>query len=124
MKKLLLATFFAFALSNVSFAYIGDETTADLDVLERQGYSQSTLELVDLTNSLHADEGKHYQRQFVKKTPSTALGRGYQRVKVYFDPMQDDGVFGEHKIEYANTWNSDEVPYASAKKRVRRAENL
>ena len=123
MKKIIALFGFVALSTAVSFAYIYDDSTANVDVLKVQGYSNSALELVDKARNLQQGQGGTYEKKFAQKG-RTKKGNVYHQVKTYLDPMQDDGKFGEHKIEFSNTWQGDEVFYASPLKEKEVVENL
>ncbi len=123
MKKIIALFGFIALSTTISFAYVYDDATADIDVLKTQGYSTSALELVDKARSMQKGQGGTYERKFAQKG-RTKKGNVYHQVKTYLDPAQDDGKFGEHKIEFSNTWQGDEVFYASPLKEKEVVENL
>ena len=123
MKKIIALFGFIALSTSVSFAYIYDDATADIDVLKKQGYSTAALELVDKARDLQSGQDGKYQKKFAQKG-RTKKGNVYHQVKTYLDPIQDDGKFGVHKIEFSNTWQGDEVFYASPLKEKDTVENL
>ena len=58
---------------------------------------------------MHNTGGK-YKSQY-----KTRIKGPYYRIKTYIDPIQDDNLFGEHQINYTNSWNGDETRYTSKK---------
>ena len=120
MKKVLVL-FGAIILSTgISFGEIQEGTTSDIDNLRRQGFSESMLEVVD-TARYHDSNGKT-SRYFDRSR--NKLGRGYSSIKNYIDPGQDDGLFGDHQIQFSNSWDWGKNRYAVRKKKVQKTENL
>jgi len=108
MKKIITLLGIATLIVSVSFAAIDENETGNIDVLRSQGYSESTLRIMDTIKSLNQGPEGKYKRYFSKKknTPYSAL-------KVYVDPIQDDGEFGVHQINFTNTWKGNETNYST-----------
>lgn len=111
MKKILTLVGIAVFATGVSFASIDEDKTTDIDTLRGQGYSESTLQIVDVVRANNQGPNGTYQRRFSSKkiTP-------YQALKIYVDPVQDDGAFAEHQVNFTNTWQGDETEYSMVKK--------
>ncbi len=111
MKKILVLSS-ALLLSAACFAWIGEDETNTVDTLKRQGYSESTLRIVDMVN--YENKGKYgdYEKYYTKPKSKSKLGRGYSKVKFYVDPSQDDYTFGERQINFTNNWMGDETTYS------------
>ncbi len=107
----------------MAYASIGADRTSDVDTLRLQGYSESALKIMDDVKYRSQGENKSYQKRFVKKE-GNAFGRGYTKVKNYVDPIQDDNTFGEHQINFSNTWNGDEPEYSTRRVDPNQVENL
>ena len=114
MKKILAFLGVIVVSTGVSFAVIHEDKTSDIDVLRQQGFSESALQVVDIAK-FHNQAGK-YKKQFSKKSQGV-----YSTLKVYVDPIQDDGDFGEHQVNFSNTWKGNETNYSSSKEVI---ENL
>jgi|GEM_PF-1485867 len=104
------------ALSQCAFAYIREGTTSDVNRLQGKGYSQSTLKIIDSEKVRQQNEGMYYARYYddefyTKDNP-------YRRIKLYFDPNQDDGLFGNHENSFTNTFFPDQ-PTMEEVQRVR-----
>ncbi len=110
MKKITALLGFIALLSTVSFAEITTKQTADFDYLKTQGFSESTLHVVD-TARAHTEGVDGYQ----KKYRDDGRVRPYKAIKLYFDPAQEDDKFGEHQIEFSNTWVGDNTFYTTTK---------
>ena len=123
MKKILVLFGIIAITPMCSFAYLDEYETANINTLEAQGYSQSMLQAVDWANyrnrGVHGKYVRHYQQK-----NSNALGRAYQRLKVYFDPIQDDGTFGDDYIQFSNTWMSNDTKYSSDVEKNPQVERL
>ena len=123
MKKLFLfLAIITFSTINAN-AYVMENETSDIDVLQKQGFSRSTLELVDWARYRNASDNPTYTRSFVPKR-SNFIGRSYQALKEYVDPCQDDGRFAEHNINFSNTWTGDDTHYSSDLMENRQTDNL
>ena len=118
MKKIMALLGISTFMFASSLAYVEENKTADIDLLRSQGYSESTLRVVDTVKSLNRNKNGDYQRRFRKNTTP------YSRVKAYIDPIQDDDNFGEHQINYTNSWNGDETRYTTTKREMKPIENL
>ena len=112
MKKVLVLFGAVALLPMASMAYINESESSSIKSLSAQGYSTSTLEVVDWANARNQGEHSKYVRFFRPKN-NGKIGRAYQRLKVYIDPVQDDGQFADHQLEYSNTWTGREVKYSS-----------
>ncbi len=124
MKKLLVLLGVMAFIPAVSFAYYNENETSDIDVLRAQGYSDSALMMVDLANDINKGQNGTYTRRFQPKTPKGKLGNAYTHLKRYVDPFQDDGKFGEHEINFTNTWMDGTTHYSSALEEKSSVENL
>ncbi len=92
------------------------EQQSDLGLLKRSGYSDSALQVVDLVK----------YRNGAKRNYKLKKGRigAYSRLKIYLDPIQDDGQFGEHEINFTNCWNDDLNRYSTLYEQDKYVENL
>ena len=88
-----------------SFAYIEEYTTSDTKTLQGTGYTAETMKIIDTARTLKQgvvkDYVPYYTTQFYSDKPPL---KWYQMVKRYFDPLQDEGVFGIREITYTNGW--------------------
>ena len=112
MKRLVLLFGLIIMATSSSQAYVYENETSDVNVLEKQGFSQGTLEIIDKVNETNKGIYSKYKRAYTKKEHKN-IGKVYDEIKVYFDPMQDDGKFGEHPINYSNTWQGDNTHYSN-----------
>ena len=116
MKKILALLGITILSAGTSFAYILEDETANINTLQTQGYSLSTLQIIDTVKSLNQGPNGKYKRHFTRKSESP-----YSTLKLYVDPIQDDGEFAQHEINFTNTWKGNETRYSSSKEAV---ENL
>lgn len=120
MKKT-VAILSILALSQCAFAYIKEGTTSDVDKLQNKGFSQTTLKIIDGERARQARDGEHYVRyyehDYYKKSSL------YQKIKVYLDPIQDDGLFGERENSFSNRFFV-EHPTKEEKRNMGVMENL
>ena len=123
MKKLLVLLGVMVFASCSSYAHIDESETSDIDTLRTQGYSESMLEVIDTVKSHNKGKNSKTQRYFRRKD-HRSLGKGYDYLKLYIDPIQDDGFFGEHQINFSNNWNGDNTKYSSQYVRNNQADNL
>lgn len=108
MKKIIALLGFIIAVAPVSLASIDEDKTGNIELLRQQGYSESTLKVLDTNRS--QTQRSNYKRQFARKGQTP-----YHYIKTYLDPYQDDNYFGEHQINFTNSWNDDETHYTSGK---------
>ena len=124
MKKLLVLFGVMAFVPMMAFAYYLEDETSTVDVLRAQGYSDSALMMVDLVNDTNKGSNSTYVRHFQPKTPESKLGNAYSYLKRYVDPFQDDGKFGEHQINFTNTWMDDTTHYSTPLEEKSSVENL
>ncbi len=122
MKKILVLLGILALSPIASLASLNENETSSMEVLGAQGFSRSTLEAVDWANYRNGKSNHKYVRYFQPKQHK--FGRLYQRMKVYTDPIQDDGTFGDRQIEFSNTWMGDKTFYSSDKNANKQIENL
>lgn len=123
MKKILIMSGL-FLISTAScFAYLNESTSSDVETLRAQGFSENMLRVIDLANEKNKGINGNYVRHFQPKNQSKKLG-AYSKVKIYFDPTQDDGLFGEHQINFSNSWMGDENSYSSPLQEKQVVEDL
>ena len=113
MKKTLVICALLSSCTLSSFAYVDENKTSDISGLRAQGFSESMLKTVDLVNEKNKGINGTYVRYFTKKVPASTASNAYNELKLYVDPIQDDGIFGEHQINFTNTWKGDETTYSS-----------
>jgi len=115
MKKILALFGVTILLGSASFAAIEENSTANIEILRSQGFSESALQVID-TVKFHNQEPGKYKKHFARKKEGP-----YSTLKLYVDPIQDDGEFGEHQVNFTNTWKGNETNYSTSKESV---ENL
>ena len=120
MKKIFALSAAIMFSTGLVFASIGENNTSDVKVLRAQGFSESMLRVTDTVKFFNQGVSNNYKRQFIKnENPSP-----YTRAKLYLDPIQDDDIFAEHQINFANTWNGDETHYTTTKVEKGSAQRL
>lgn len=123
MKKISILFGVLFISSLSCFAYLDESMTSDIDALRAQGYSESMLQVIDLVNDINKGINSNYERRFKPVRCSGKMG-AYSKMKIYFDPTQDDGRFGEHQVIFSNTWMGEPTWYSSQLKEHEVVENL
>lgn len=122
LNKAVIALSGAFLLSiGTTCAYMMENETSSIDELQKQGYSDNALRLVDDQNERNSGKNVKYVRHYKNTKSKNVFGRAYTRLKVYFDPCQNDDKFGKHQINYSNSWMNDQE-YRT--KHPREIENL
>lgn len=123
MRKILVLFGIIAFLEMNAMAYLNEGETSDMSVLEKQGFSRSTMEIVDWAKYRNSGTGGKYVRYYQPKK-GRFLGRPYQQIKEYVDPFQDHGRFGDGQIEFSNTWTGDKTFYSSDRKATKKVEQL
>lgn len=124
MKKLLISLGLMMLTASCSFAYYYAESSSSVDVLKAQGYSESTLIIADKMNKYNSGLYGKYKPVYYKKSADNKYMNAYEKLKNYVDPIQDDGNFFEHQINFTNSWMGDNAPYVHKAKRTNTVENL
>ncbi len=122
MKKitaLLAVTLLSIGASNAAMT---DSQTTDIEILRSQGYSETALRAIDAIKANNQGPTGKYQKHFTpKKNP---FGNAYTKVKNYVDTAQDDGQFGNHQINFSNTFMNDNAGYSYPTVESNNVENL
>ena len=118
MKKILALLSITLLSAGIASASISESQTSEIEVLRSQGYSETALRVIDTVKSHNQGPTGKYRKHFTDKRQSA-----YIKVKNYFDPMQDDGKFGAHQINFTNT-HSEQPEYAQPSVEATRYENL
>ena len=121
MRKVFVLLSIAALSMGASFAAINDNATSDIDLLRNQGYSEGILNVIDTAKS---HDGNGNNPRYYTTRGKNALGRGYTSLKTYIDPVQDDGLFGEHQINFSNSWTWGRNRYSSRYRKANNVENL
>ena len=124
MKKILVLLGVAAISQASTLAYMYENETSSMRVMGAQGYSTATMQVVDLINYRNRGANGKYVRHFQKRQHGRGLGKAYQELKEYVDPAQDDGLFGEHSIQFTNTWKGNDTHYSSEQEMNEQVENL
>ena len=118
MKKLLFSLTALLINTSISYAYMEASNMTNIDAVRKQGFSESTVRVLDTTKSHHQGDDSRYTRRFKLKTSP------YYYLRSYVDPGADDGKFGEHQINFSNSWSGDFTRYDSPLKETGTVENL
>ena len=113
MKMILVLLGIMALVPCASYAYMEESNTASVDTLRARGFSETTLQLVDLTQDRDKGENSPYQRRFIPKGHKNFIGKSYAFLNNYFNPIYDDGLFGEHQVNFTNTWSGENSSYSS-----------
>lgn len=110
MKKVILVLAVVL-FTQGAYAYLEAGNTADIDRLEKAGYSQAALKIIDRTVSQSQGQGnldnEHYVRYYSDYKPKNGLAAFYTKARIYIDPTTEDNFFGRHEIDFNNAWFSD-----------------
>ena len=124
MKKILAFVGIMALSATASYAFYTESNTSSVDMLRRQGYSESALRVVDTVKYNARGTNGKYQKRFIPVAQNSKIGRSYSYLKSYIDPIQDDGEFAQHQINFTNTWNGDETHYSQKRFDSRGIDNL
>lgn len=124
MKKLALTLCLAIAATSASYAFYLENDTHEIDTLRAQGFSESTIQVVDTATTHNKGKNARNRTHYVYKGGDNPIGRSYSRIKWYFDPAQDDGRFGSHQINISNTWGDGTPKYQQMYSSDYSSENL
>ena len=123
MRKAVLSLSLLLFTIGIASAYYDENTLHNVDILKAQGYSDSTIQMVDVVTNSNLGAGAK-RRRIYKLKKENPLKHAYTTLKNYVDPLQDDGAFGEHQINFTNTWNGDVPKYAERYTMDHDVENL
>lgn len=107
MKKILTLLGIMVLSAGISMAAMEEDETSNIEVLRAQGYSESALRIMDNVKANNQGLNGNYKRHFTDKKKGA-----YTTLKLYVDPIQDDGDFGNHQVNFTNTWQGDETKYS------------
>ena len=111
MKKLLIALSLFVGMTTASFAHYYEGQTNTVDVLNSQGFSENTKIILDKVNYLNGGLYGNYKKVYTKKHADNKALKAYTYLKSYVDPIQDDGNFFEHQINFTNSWTNGKSNY-------------
>lgn len=124
MNKIFIALSLFVATCASSFAYYYEGQLNQVDTVKAQGYGENMAIVMDKVNYQSAGINGRYKRVYSKKYSNNPALNAYEKVKLYFDPCQDDPSFGEHEINYSNTWNRNLPSYSMPMKKGNQVDNL
>lgn len=107
MKKLATALCLMAFLGTApgAFAYMQAEEMATVPTLKSLGFSESATKITELVRSRAMEPGSEtYYDLDPYSGCTTEKLRWYTAIKRWFDPMQDDELFGRHEISFDNKW--------------------
>ena len=108
-------------ITSGAFAYIQSEDMSTVPQIQAEGYSKEMSKVTDLVRYNHSKATADTYYNLDPYADSDKL-KWYSFVKRWFDPNQDDEMFGRHNINYSNKWGwiEGDVPYTV--KKVKEAE--
>ena len=102
MKNLYILSFLVLIVTLCCTTFAKAEITVrdymSYDFLDKQGYSQEMLRLVEL------NKAKTFGEEMPSQWPSNKFKRAYRKVMAYIDPADDSCDFGTHEINVRSTW--------------------
>jgi len=112
------------SLTSGAFAYIQSEDMSTVPQIKAEGFSTEMSKVTDLVRYNHskATADTYYDLDPYADCEGSDKLKWYTYVKRWFDPIQDDEMFGRHDINFSNKWGwiDGEPPYTS--KKVKEAE--
>lgn len=110
MKKVILALGITL-IAQSAFAYLEEGNTANVERLQKAGYSQAALKVIDRTVSQSQGDGnlenEHYVRYYSDYKPKNGIAAFYTKARIYLDPTTEDDFFGRHEHDFNNAWFPD-----------------
>lgn len=90
-------------VSQASFAYFKEYESSDIKTLERQGYSQDMMRIVETSRVKGQGEERDYVPFYSTKYYSdNPIRKWYQVAKRFVDPGTDNHTFGVGEITFEN----------------------
>ena len=113
MKKFAITLCILGGLSVASGAYasIEEENMASVPFLRSDGHSEQMSKIADYVIYKHSNETAiPYYSQDAYADCDTNKLKWYTAIKGWFDPIQDDQLFGRHEITFTNSWSQNTPP--------------
>ncbi len=111
-------------ITSGAFAYIQAEDMPTVPQIKAEGYSTEMSKVTDLIRYNHskATADTYYNLDPYADCDGSDKLKWYSFVKRWFDPNQDDEMFGRHNINFSNKWGvmDGQAPYMT--KKVKEAE--
>jgi len=94
-----------------AFADIQEENMASVPFLRADGHTEQMSRIADYVRYKHSNETAvpYYSQDSYADADTHAL-KWYTAIKRWFDPAQDDGLFGRHEINFTNAWSENTPP--------------
>ncbi len=122
MKKfaITLCILGSLGLTSGAFAYIQAEDISTVPSIQAEGFSKEMSKVTDVVRYNHS---KGTVDTYYNLDPYTDCNgsdklKWYSFIKRWFDPNQDDEMFGRHNINFSNEWGwmEGDAPAVSTKK--------
>ena len=108
MKKLAITFCILGVLGAASgaFAYIQAEDMATVPSIKSEGYSKGMTKITDVVRYNHSKgtADTYYSTDPYAGANGSDKLKWYSFIKRWFDPSQDDEMFGRHEINFSNEW--------------------
>ncbi len=128
MKKLAITLCILGGLGFTSgaFAYIQAEDMSSVPSIKSEGFSTEMTKVTDIVKYNHSKGtvDTYYNHDPYADCEGNNKLKWYTFAKRWFDPNQDDGVFGRHDINFSNQWGwiEGDMP-AVASSKAKEADN-
>jgi len=104
----------ALGVASAAFASIESENMASVPFLRSDGHSEEMGKIADYVRYKHSNETYiPYYNQDPYANADTHGLKWYTAIKRWFDPAQDDQLFGRHEIKFTNAWSENTPPLLS-----------
>ena len=101
----------ALGVASAAFASIESENMASVPFLRSDGHSEEMGKIADYVRYKHSNETYiPYYNQDPYANADTHGLKWYTAIKRWFDPAQDDQLFGRHEIKFTNAWSENTPP--------------
>lgn len=98
-------------IASCAFASIREESMATVPFLRADGHTEEMGKIADYVIYKHSNETAiPYYNQDPYADAATHGLKWYTAIKRWFDPMQDDMLFGRHEIKFSNAWSQNTPP--------------
>ena len=98
----------ALGVASAAFASIESENMASVPFLRSDGHSEEMGKIADYVRYKHSNETYiPYYNQDPYANADTHGLKWYTAIKRWFDPAQDDQLFGRHEIKFTNAWSEN-----------------
>jgi len=122
MKKfaITLCILGALGVTTGAFAYIQSEDMATVPQIQAEGFSKQMGKVTDVVRYNHSKgtADTYYNLDPYADCDGSDKLKWYSFAKRWFDPAQDDEMFGRHDINFSNKWGwmEGEAPAIVSKK--------